>query len=77
MIALRIKSCRVLDKVLECLERHGYFWALESDGYKPTESRYYNMKLPIIDINLLISTSTKTIGKGPILFDAYIIEVIK
>lgn len=75
MIALRIKSCKVLDKILECLEYHGYHWV---DGLsKPTKSKIYGMKLPKIDIHLLISTSTKIIGKGPILFDTYIIEVIE
>lgn len=74
MIALKIKSCKALDKVLECLEYYGYLWV--EGGFKPTESRYYNMRLPKIDIYLILSTSTKVIGKGPILFDAYIIEVI-
>lgn len=71
MITLRLKSCKALDKVLECLEYHDYHW---SSGHKPTESWFYKATLPKIDVSLTLSLADKIITKGT---SYYIIDVIE
>lgn len=72
MITLRIKDCKILNKVLECLEYYGYRWL--SSGHRPTETRMYKSTLPKIDVALTLHIADKKITKG---VSYYIIDVIE
>ena len=72
MITLRIKDCKILNKVLECLEYYDYYWL--SSGHRPTETYLYKATLPKIDICLTLSVVDKKITKS---FSYYVIDVIE
>ena len=72
MITLRMKDCKILNRVLECLEYYGYHWL--SSGHKPTETRMYKSTLPKIDVALTLHIADKKIAKGA---SYYIIDVIE
>ena len=73
MITLRMRDCKILDRVLECLEYYDYHWS--TSGRRPTETRIYKATLPKIDVLLTLSIVDKKITKDSLSY--YLIEVIE